>query len=54
MWDKGNDNLQILITPDELIAHYWEAPETPNPEILQFKALDEFPNSSLGNMWHPS
>jgi polo-like kinase 1 len=38
-----NDNSRILMTPDELIAQYWETPQTPNPDILPLKAVDESP-----------
>jgi hypothetical protein len=31
------------MTPDELIAQYWESPQTPNPEVFPLKALDDSP-----------
>jgi polo-like kinase 1 len=38
-----NDNSRILMTPDELITQYWETPQTPNPEVLPMRGIDESP-----------
>jgi serine/threonine protein kinase len=38
-----NDNSRILMTPDELIAQYWETPQTPTPEISPLKGIEESP-----------
>jgi polo-like kinase 1 len=39
-----NDASRILMTPDENLAQYWETPQTPDPEIISMKDLDNSPN----------
>jgi serine/threonine protein kinase len=38
-----NDSSRILMTPDEILAQYWETPQTPQPEITALQAIDNSP-----------
>jgi polo-like kinase 1 len=38
-----NDSSRILMTPDEILAQFWETPQTPTPEIVAVQAIDESP-----------
>lgn len=38
-----NDASRILMTPDESLAQYWDSPQTPTPQIVSMKAINDSP-----------
>ncbi|OHT02504.1 CAMK family protein kinase [Tritrichomonas foetus] len=38
-----NDASRILMTPDETLAQYWDSPQTPQPEIISMRAMENSP-----------
>lgn len=38
-----NDSSRILVTPDESLAQYWETPQTPQPEIISMRGIENSP-----------